>query len=79
MIDIKRLANTIKRLLDLDELCSWEVAGALVAEQKEFLGSCEECESICYDSDAREFTCSRGSFDPIELDFFCADFERKEK
>jgi hypothetical protein len=43
------------------------------------IGSCGECKHSYYDTGMikDELLCSRGSFNPIEEDFFCADFEHK--
>jgi hypothetical protein len=41
------------------------------------IGRCDVCESS-YINENDLLTCSRGSFEPIERDFFCADFIRRE-
>lgn len=40
------------------------------------IGSCSKC---IYAEGVDVLICSRGSFDPIEHDFYCADFEREEE
>lgn len=42
------------------------------------IGTCSECKHMeVIDSGAGIISCTRATFDPIEPDFFCADFERK--
>ena len=50
----------------------------LVKEIYDSIGSCSECKHMeVIDSGAGIISCTRATFDPIEPDFFCADFERK--
>lgn len=79
MIDIDRLSNVIRKVDGGHTLGAAALAEAIAGERKEFLGSCGECKFFL----VGRTKIGQGKCAVLKiyapLDFFCADFERKEK